>query len=334
LPGWRRRQLRVGLGRGLDRLRPDTGHGRTWASVVAELRRDRTIKLVSRGRVDVWLSSGHAEPVDGRPLVVQVHEAAWREQSLRGLLDTEFAAGIDAATGVAVAAAAAVITPSEAARAQVIEVYGRAPQEVEAIHHGVDHAVFHPGLQGGRERIGAPYVLFVGVPHPRKNVGAVRQAVADLAAAGFEHKLAIVGNPAPDPRAESFIADAIRDLPEHPGRTAHFRSLPVHQLAALMAGADLLCLPSLFEGFGLPVLEAMACGTPVVVSDRGALPEVVGEGGVVVEPDAESVSRAVRRVVGDAELAARLRRAAAERAAGFSWARTAAGWADVLRRVA
>jgi glycosyltransferase involved in cell wall biosynthesis len=305
-----------------------------WASVIAELRHHAEIKLVSRGRADVWLASGHAEPVDGRPLVVQVHEAAWREQSLRGLLDAEFAAGIESATRVAVADATAVITPSDAARSQVIEVYGRAPQDVEAVHHGVDHAVFHPGIAGGRERIGGPYVLFVGVPHPRKNVGAVRQAVADLAEAGFGHKLAIVGNPAPDPRAEEFIADAIRDLSGHPGRIAHFRSLPAHQLAALMAGADVLCLPSLFEGFGLPVLEAMACGAPVVVSDRGALPEVVGDAGLVVEPHPEAVSRAVRRVVGDAALSERLRRAATARTHGFSWARTAAGWARVLRRVA
>jgi glycosyltransferase involved in cell wall biosynthesis len=82
------------------------------------------------------------------------------------------------------------------------------------------------------------------------------------------------------------------------------------------------------------VIEAMACGTPVVVSDRGALPEVVGDAGLVVPPDPAAVSEAVHRVVTDRSLADRLRRASTERAATFTWQRTAAGWADVLRSVA
>jgi glycosyltransferase involved in cell wall biosynthesis len=76
----------------------------------------------------------------------------------------------------------------------------------------------------------------------------------------------------------------------------------------------------------------MACGAPVIVSDRGALPEVVGEAGLVVSPDADAVSAAVRRVVTDVGLAARMRRASAARAAQFSWDRTAAGWLQALRR--
>jgi glycosyltransferase involved in cell wall biosynthesis len=289
---------------------------------------------VTRGRADVWLASGHEQPPDGRPLVVEVHEAAWGDPSLRALLDPGFAAQMDATTKAALAASAAVITLSQAARAQVIETYGRPPHEVKAVHLGVDRELFHPGLRGGQSRVGGPYVLFVGVAHPRKNFAAVRQAVADLAAVGLPHKLAIVGNPAPDPRAAQFIAEAVGELPDHPGRIAAFRDLPEGELAALMAGADVLCLPSLFEGFGLPVIEAMACGTPVVVSDRGALPEVVGDAGLVVPPDPAAVSEAVHRVVTDRSLADRLRRASTERAATFTWQRTAAGWADVLRSVA
>jgi alpha-1,3-rhamnosyl/mannosyltransferase len=102
------------------------------------------------------------------------------------------------------------------------------------------------------------------------------------------------------------------------------------ELAALMAGADVYCLPSLYEGFGITVLEAMACGTAVVVSDRGSLPEVVGRAGVVVTPEPEPLTAALEALLRDPERRRRLGAAAARRAAGFSWSRCAEGWLEVL----
>jgi glycosyltransferase involved in cell wall biosynthesis len=329
----RRSRLRIGLGPGLAELASGTGHGTVWAHVLSELRRLDGVKLVSGARADVWLASGHAEPPEGRPLVVQVHEAGWRDPALRALLHPEFAAQIDAATAAALAAAVDVITPSWASRSQVIEAYGIPGEHIHVVHHGVDRRVFKPGRHP-RAPVGAPYLLCVAALHPRKNLAAVRRAAIDLAAAGHPHLLVIVGNPAPDRCAEEFERETTAELAGHPGRIVVLRELPSDELAALMGNAQLLCLPSLFEGFGLPVLEAMACGTPVVVSDRGALPEVVGEAGIIVPPDAAAVSEAVRRVVADAGVAARLRVAALARAAGFSWTKTAAGWLDVLRAAA
>jgi glycosyltransferase involved in cell wall biosynthesis len=106
------------------------------------------------------------------------------------------------------------------------------------------------------------------------------------------------------------------------------------ELAALMAGADAFCLPSLYEGFGLTVLEAMACGAAVVVSDRGALPELVGDAAVVVEPTTMAVTAALRRLLTDPVEARALAGAAAARARRFTWERTAAGWLAVLRAAA
>jgi glycosyltransferase involved in cell wall biosynthesis len=305
-----------------------------WASVIGELRRQREVKLVSRGRADVWLANGHARPPDGRPLVVQVHEASWADSDLRGVLDPAFAKTMEEATGTAVAAAAQVITPSAASRTQVIEAYRCPPERVHAVPHGVDHELFRPGRKGGRAMAGGPYVLFVGVIHPRKNVIAVKAAVAALARAGHPHRLVIVGNPAADPEADSYLADAVAELPGLPGRVRLLQGVPASDVAALMASADAFCLPSLFEGFGLPALEAMACGAPVVASNRGALPEVVADAGLVVDPDPESVSEAIIKVVSDAALADRLRTAGVARAADFSWEGTAAGWLDVLRSAA
>ncbi len=275
----------------------------SWAAI-------ERVKLVTRGRADVWLADGHDRPPDGRPLVVQVHEAAWRDPFLRSLLDPGFAAQINSATEASVSVAAHVITPSCASRRQVIDAYGLPAERVHTVHHGVDHELFRPGLEGGRRRVGAPYVLFVGVLHPRKNFAAARRAVCDLASAGLPHLLAIVAGAAPDPRAEEFERQALAELGGHPGRIVAFRGLSGQELARLMAGAEAFCLPSWFEGFGLPALEAMACGAPVVVSDRGALPEIVGDAGLVVAPDPAAVSGAVRRLVAEPELARRLRRAA------------------------
>ncbi len=330
----RRARLRVGLGPGLVGVERGTGHGNVWARVLAALSALDEVKLVDGGRADVWLASGHAEPPEGRPLVVQVHEIGWHDPELRAFLHPEFAALMEASTRAALEVAEGVITPSQAARRQVVGAYGLPADRVNAVPHGVDLDVFRPDLAGGGELVGAPYVLFVAVLHPRKNFTAVRQAVAGLARAGLPHVLAIVGSPARDRRdATDFRKQAEADLPGLPGRVVALRDVSEAELASLMAGADAFCLPSLFEGFGLPALEAMACGAPVVVSDRGALPEVVGDAGLVVDPEPDAVERGLRRVLTEPGLAERLSQAGAKRAAGFTWERTARGWLGVLQAV-
>lgn len=310
-----------------------TGHRTVWDSVLAELASMRSIRLVRRGRADVWLAPATAPPPDGRPLVVQVHEIGWHEPALRDFLEPGFAAHMERLTATALEAASQVITPSEASRAQVIEACAWPADRVHAVHHGVDHDLFRPGLPGGRGLVGAPYVLFVGVLHPRKNLESVRAALAGLARRGLPHLLAAVANPAPD-RPEPADVDSLVQAPGAPGRVRLLRGVSDRDLAALMAGADAFCLPSFFEGFGLPALEAMACGAPVVVSDRGALPEVVDGGGLIVEPEPTAVEEALHRILTDAALSQRLRRAAVERAAGFDWRRAAEGWLEVLRLAA
>jgi glycosyltransferase involved in cell wall biosynthesis len=326
-------KLRVGLAPGVASVALGTGHGTVWRSVLAELRSMPSIKLRERGPVDVWLAPATAPPPDRGPLVVQLHEVGWHEPTLRALLEPAFADHLEALTVAALGAASHVITPSEVARAQVIDAYGWPPERVHAVHHGVDHRLYRPALPGGRELVGAPYVLFVGVLHPRKNLEAVRDAIPGLARRGLPHVLAAVAGPPPD-RTEPDDVDARMSLLGLPGRVRLLRGVPDRELAALMAGAEAFCLPSLFEGFGLPALEAMACGTPVVVSDRGALPEVVGDAALIVDPNAGAVEDALARVLTDRSLADRLRRAGIERAAGFHWRKTAEGWLEVLRAAA
>jgi glycosyltransferase involved in cell wall biosynthesis len=319
---------------GLRELAGGSGHGNVWRNVIAQLRELEGVRLVHRGRADVWLADGHDWPPPGRPLVVQVHETSWRERELRRFLDPAFVQGIEIRTAAAFAEADQVIVPSRASLEQVVATFGLPSERVHAVAHGVEHGLFKPALDGGRELVGAPYVLFVGVLHPRKNLAALRDAIAELASNGLPHVLAIVGTPPHDTRADRFEREALAELPDHPGRVVHLQDLDQRALAALMAGADAFCLPSHFEGFGLPVLEAMACGAPVVVSDRGALPEVVGEAGIVVAPEPRAIARALGRVLSDPDRWTQMHEASLRRAAEFSWRRTAEGWLEALSAAA
>jgi glycosyltransferase involved in cell wall biosynthesis len=104
-------------------------------------------------------------------------------------------------------------------------------------------------------------------------------------------------------------------------------------LATLMRGAAAFCLPSLMEGFGLTPLEAMACGAPVVTSDRGSLPEVVGDAGLVVSPTAAAIADALATVLSDTALAASLRERGIARAQRFTWRHAVEGWHDAILSV-
>ena len=339
-------RLRVAVPRQIERWSPATGHGRVWHSVLPVLaRRVRLHQVGDRGRrplrrPDVWLDDGHEEPAAIElPLVVQIHEAGWLDPDVRPYLPDELVARLAGPTERAARAASAIITPSQWARRTVVDA-GLAPAErVHAVLHGVDTDVFSPE-RADPQRVGVllpaldgrPYVLFVGHSGPRKNLGALREAMAGLAGSGFPHALVVVAGAVPGRDDQASLASEARaDLPGAPGRVLPLDEPDDRDLAAVMAGAAALCLPSHAEGFGLPVLEAMASGAPVVVSDRGALPEVAAGAGIVVEPTAEAVRAGLEQVLGDDALADRLRAAGRERALGLPWERTAEGWLTVLR---
>lgn len=330
--------LRIGVPAPLLELAPVGGHGKVWHRVLGELgRSQRLIALPERRwrrfrRPDVVLASGHDDLPDagGAPLVVQVHEAGWFAPELRDTLDPGFLAHIAPRTEHAVRTSSAVITPSQAAATDLIAAYGLPRDRVYPVHHGVDVG-FAPGLPGGAELVGSggPYILYAASLHPRKNVSAVVQAVARLGAEGFPHVLTVAGYAAPD-RADSSDLEAALGGE----RVVRIAGPSDVQLAALMAGAAAVCLPSLYEGFGLTALEALACGAPLVVSDRGALPEVVGDAAVVVAPTVDGVTEGLRAVLTEPALAARLSAAGPQRARRFTWEQTAAGWLTVLRAAA
>jgi glycosyltransferase involved in cell wall biosynthesis/O-antigen/teichoic acid export membrane protein len=346
-------RLRVAVPADRWRLDPRTGAGRVWHTTIDEIGRSDLVEprppgrldglrsLVS-GRPDVWLIPGHEGAVDvSAPAVAVVHGSAWQLDD--GLLETiprAYAEPLIKSTEETIACADMVIVPSQYTRRGLTEGYGMDPHSVVTVPHGVDADVFHPERGGGRARVAEalgeerPYVLFASIPTiGQKNLAALREAVAGLAARGLPHALVIAGGPAGGETPEALAAvDA--ELDGAPGRVAWLGHLDDEALAGLMAECDAFCLPSLFESFGLTALEAMACGAPVVVSDRGALPEVVGDAAIVAEPTAAALEEALARVLTDPELATWLRGAGRARAETMTWAATAAGWRRVLATAA
>lgn len=340
------------MARTLLELPPVGGHGRIWHHVLVELAQRVEIvatpqrgigRRLRRGGPQVLLADGHEWlPQAPVPVVAYVHEAGWFTPELRAVLDPEFLAHIEPRTLAAMRAADQVIVPSRAVRADLIRELSVPEWCVHAVPHGID-PIFRPGLAGGRELVaaaagrdrGVPYVLYAATLHPRKNLGALRTAIAQLAGEGLPHLLVIAGHAAPDRRSSAELeAAAAAELPGAPGRVVRVGEPNDRELAALMGGAAAFCLPSLYEGFGLTALEALACGSPVVVSDRGALPEVVADAALVVAPQPGEIAAALRRILGDPDLAARLAAAGPRRAAEFSWERMADGWWEILRGAA
>jgi glycosyltransferase involved in cell wall biosynthesis len=207
-----------------------------------------------------------------------------------------------------------LVTVSQFSRGELVELLGADPGRITVIPGGVDER-FRPGAEPARRP--RPYVLTVASRTARKNLGALRLTAERLRREGVD--LLAVGGDRPQFRAE---ARAGASRPGEPGEfgLVWLGHVDDAELPGLYAGAEAFVLPSRYEGFGLTVLEAMASGTPVVASNVTALPEVVGDAGLLVDPgDPAAIADAVDRARGDADLARR----GAERARAWSWRRTA-----------
>ena len=222
----------------------------------------------------------------------------------------------------------AVIAVSHRTREDLIEIFGFSEHRVRVIHEGVDHDVFRPlGREQVRpilERYGlsTPYMIFlVGTPEPRKNLMRAVKA-ARLAAPGLP--LVLIG---PSERIKTLVG-------RHDTPIIITGIVPEAHLPALLSGASLSLYPSLYEGFGLPVLESMACGAPVIASNRGALPEIAGGAAMLVDPEnTNELADAISILLTDEQLQSRLKSAGTQRAAEFTWKRTAAETLSLYREL-
>jgi len=238
----------------------------------------------------------------------------------------------------AVRSAARILTPSEATRRELAAFDSRAAAKTVVVPNGVDALFLSPPPEAERARVRsayglrAGYVLFAGNDKPHKNLDGLLAAFARPGPREDGLELVLAGG-APARSAARLEAIAKHGLLP---RVHDLGIVPDEDLAPLMAEARALALPSLAEGFGLPVIEAQALGTPVVCSDRGALPEVAGGAALVVDPeDTDALAEAIRRAAGDEALRSELTARGRVNAARFSWAeaarRTAAVYREVLR---
>lgn len=226
--------------------------------------------------------------------------------------------------------AARLICVSQATRADALELLGAPPDRCVVVSEGVDCERFFPASPAD-PAADPPTILFVGGDFVNKNRQGALAAFARLTTAtALPHHLVLVGQ---DDRAEADLAAL------HPGldlsRVHRRAAASPEELAELYRRADLFLFPSLYEGFGLPVLEAMASGAPVVASRTSSLPEVAGDAALLVDPgDADAIAAAVGQVLADRALHGRLRAAGLARARQFTWQAAARQTLAVYRSVA
>ena len=221
--------------------------------------------------------------------------------------------------------AAAVVSVSRFSADDVAERLGL--DHVDAVHNGVDARFVdaEPLPVAERRALGIerPYVLHAGGSSLRKNLDGLAEAWALVHDAVGDVDLVLSGPP-------SARRDALfGPLP----RTVRVGRVPSAQVPGLVAGARAVVVPSLYEGFGLPALEAMACGVPVVAADRSSLPEVCGDAALLVEPDADGLGAGLVAVLRDEAPVAAMVRRGRERAARFTWEASADAHARIWRRV-
>jgi glycosyltransferase involved in cell wall biosynthesis len=219
--------------------------------------------------------------------------------------------------GRMLAAADRIIAPSQDTADDLNALLGIAAEKIRVVPNGVDALFFGPPVRTAAER--PPYILFVGTPEPRKNLARLVSAMTILRERGRRENLVIVG--------AGGWGDGVAPGPgiQQAGRVSD------EELHTLYANASCVALPSLHEGFGLPALEAMATGTPVVAGNSGALPEVTGGAAILVDPlSPVAIADGLERAIADRERLVPLGRA---RAREFTWDRAAALTAKVYREL-
>jgi glycosyltransferase involved in cell wall biosynthesis len=272
-------------------------------------------------------------PTLGRPAVLTIHDLAFLRHPEYAY--PTLAAYLSEAVPRSAARARHIIAVSDCTRRDVVELLNIAPERVTTVYEGVSDA-FRPA-----DRVSAvhevhnlglptPYILSVGTLEPRKNYVRLLEAYALLRAGGAEQHLVIAGG-------RGWLDDPIVRRIEDLRLASHVSVIRPDDraLAALYSAADVFVYPSLYEGFGIPPLEALACGAPSAVSNRSSLPEVVGDAAVLFDPaDPQAIAGAIHRILTNSLLSDSLRRAGPERARGFSWDRAARETVEIYQEVA
>lgn len=294
------------------------------------------LSLEMLGRApDLLFVPAHVAPLAHPRTIVTIHDLGYR--AFPGAHPWRSRQYLDWSTRWSAAVARRIIVPSAATARDLHAAYGTPHKKITVVPHGY-HPRFRPlsaeMVAQGLSRLGLnqPYILFVGTLQPRKNLARTLAAFEQICARGLPHRLILVGQRGwlADPL---FAAIARPDSPAY-GRIDITGYLPDDDLPLVFNGASALAFPSLYEGFGLPALEALACGTPVLTSNTTSLPEVVGDAALTVDPlDTDAIADALLRIVSDSVLRDELRTRGLAQAQKFSWRRAAEQTLSVLETV-
>jgi glycosyltransferase involved in cell wall biosynthesis len=280
------------------------------------------------GRVDLVHGTNFVVPPADAARVVTVHDVAMlRDPAAVNAAARRFVPLITRA----VKKGAWVHTVSDFVREEVIERFGADPRRVVAVPNGITSAPSADPERGRRLAGGTRYILALGTVEPRKDLPTLVGAFDRLAAGHPDLRLVVAG---PDGWGVTAYEEAVRSA-EHSARIVRLGTVDEDERGDLLAGATLLALTSSYEGFGLTAGEAMLAGAPVVATAAGAVPEVVGDAGLLVPVgDRDALTEAMDRVLTRSALAADLRRRGEQRAARFRWETTASGlvalWTEAM----
>ncbi|WP_068921426.1 glycosyltransferase family 4 protein [Planobispora rosea] len=276
--------------------------------------------VAQKAGVQVIHAPYYSIPLDTRlPVVVTVHDVTWFTEPSQH--STDKASFFRNATRTAVRRATRMIVPSKATRDELIRVLDADPTRIDVAYHGADPKLFHRPSEQEVKRVadrlglhGTPYVAFLGALEPRKNVpNLIRgfaRAVADIA----RPPALVLAGGVHDTEVDAAVAEVSSHV-----RVVRPGYIPFGDLSGFLGGALVVAYPSRGEGFGLPVLEAMACGAPVLTTPYASLPEVGGDAVAYTEPDIEGIAAGLRALLESPERREALSSAGMARAREFTW---------------
>lgn len=289
-------------------------HRRLWSQVYLanELRKSPP---------DVLFVPSHVVPlISSVPSVVTVHDLAYRYfPEYYPRIARQY---ISFSTSVSVSKARRIITPSLSTKKDILKSFRFPENRIDVIPHGYDKALFRPDTKADQPPLHAPYVLFIGRIEQKKNLTLLVDSFSLLAKEKPDIQLVLAGKLG---FGYEKIQDKISTLaPSIRQRIIQTGYLPEYDLVRYLKHAKLFSFPSQYEGFGLPVLEAMAIGTPVVCSNTSSLPEVAGAGAVLLPPENPlSWAAAFSRILNQPTYAKEIVTAGLKQASNFSWEKAA-----------